>query len=142
MEGLVKRHSIQELIVCIPSASARQMRAIVKKGNQTGIPVRTIPGMKDILKGKGSLSQIRNVHLEDLLAREVIRTDLETIRSNLGGKKVLVTGAAGSIGSELCRQIADCSPEGIILFDQCENRLYFTLMDLKEKYKEITFILW
>jgi len=139
LEELVQAHSIRELIVCIPSATARQMRAIVNKGSKTGIPIRTVPGMKDILRGRVRLSQIRDVWLEDLLAREEIRTDLESIRANLEGKKVLVTGAAGSIGSELCRQIADCSPSGMILFDQCENRLYLTLMELKEKFTDIAF---
>lgn len=139
LSSLVVEHSIEELIVCIPSATAKQMREIVDACNKIGIPVKTLPPMGDILDGKVGVAQIREVRLEDLLAREVIQTDLDSIRSGLFGKRVLVTGAAGSIGSELCRQVANCSPERISLLDQCENRLYFTMLELKEKFPNVLF---
>jgi FlaA1/EpsC-like NDP-sugar epimerase len=139
LENLVRLHAVRELIVCIPSATASQMRAIIDECSKTGIPIKTVPGMKDVLDGRVGLSQIRDVSLEDLLAREVIQTDLEVIKTSLKGKRVLVTGAAGSIGSELCRQIADCLPKEIILFDQCENRTYTTLLEVQNKFPKVTF---
>jgi FlaA1/EpsC-like NDP-sugar epimerase len=139
LSDLVKRYAIEELIICIPSATAKQMREIVDECAKTGASVKTVPGMRDILDGRVGVSQIREVQLEDLLAREVIRTDLESIRSSLARKRILVTGAAGSIGSELCRQIASCLPERVILLDQCENRLYLTLLELRESFPGVAF---
>jgi FlaA1/EpsC-like NDP-sugar epimerase len=114
-----------ELLIAIPSASGEQRARIVEMARAENVPVKTLPGLNELITGDRDLAvQIRPVQVEDLLGREPVEVDLESINSYLAGKTVLVTGAGGSIGSELCRQIARAEPQRIVLVDQAESSLY------------------
>ena len=121
---VVKERRVQELLIAIPSASGRQMRRIVSLCRDAGVRFKTIPGLGDLINGRVSIKEIRDVSYEDLLGREPIQLDERVISACLGGKRILVTGAGGSIGSELCRQIARFSPELLICYDRTENALF------------------
>jgi len=138
--SIVNRHNIQEIIITIASTSARQIREIVEDCERTRLDVKIIPGIDKILNGQVSLSQIREIRLDDLLYRETVRIDTTNIGVYLQSKKVLVTGAAGSIGLELCRQISQFLPDQILLFDQCESSLYFSELELKKDYPRVAFV--
>ena len=114
-----------ELLIAIPSASGELRARIVEAARGANVPVKTLPGLNELLTGDLDLAiQIRPVQVEDLLGREPVEVDLEAINSYLAGKTVLVTGAGGSIGSELCRQIARAEPQRIVLVDQGESALF------------------
>lgn len=121
---VVRERQVQELLIAIPSASGRQMRRIVSLCRDAGVRFKTIPGLGDLINGRVSIKEIRDVSYEDLLGREPIQLDERVISACLGGKRILVTGAGGSIGSELCRQIARFSPELLICYDRTENALF------------------
>jgi len=122
----------EEALIAVPSATGAQMRRFVEACNRARIRFRTVPALKDIIAGEVAVSQLREVSLDDLLGRERVQIDLEAVRSQLAGRRVLVTGAAGSIGSELCRQILDYAPARLICLDQSETGLYFLRLCLLE----------
>jgi FlaA1/EpsC-like NDP-sugar epimerase len=125
LQHIVHDRRPDELLIAIPSASGESRQRIVDIANAAGIPVKTLPGLHELIAGDLNLAtQIRPVQVEDLLGREPVEVDLEAIYSYLAGKTVLVTGAGGSIGSELCRQIARAEPQRIVLVDQGESSLY------------------
>ncbi|HEX5799364.1 MAG TPA: nucleoside-diphosphate sugar epimerase/dehydratase [Gaiellaceae bacterium] len=114
-----------ELLIAIPSASGELRRRIVEVASDAGVPVKTLPGLHELIAGDEALTrQIRPVQVEDLLGREPVETDVAAISSYLEGKTVLVTGAGGSIGSELCRQIARAEPARIVMVEQGESALF------------------
>ncbi|HET9509096.1 MAG TPA: nucleoside-diphosphate sugar epimerase/dehydratase [Gaiellaceae bacterium] len=114
-----------ELLIAIPSASGELRRRIVEVASDAGVPVKTLPGLHELIAGDEALArQIRPVQVEDLLGREPVETDVAAISSYLEGKTVLVTGAGGSIGSELCRQIARAEPARIVMVEQGESALF------------------
>jgi len=119
-----------EALIAVPSATGVQMRVFVEACNNAKIKFRTVPALKDIIAGHVAVNQFRDVSLEDLLGRERVQIDLEAVRRQIAGRCVLVTGAAGSIGSEICRQILDYSPSRLICFDQSETGLYFLQLGL------------
>jgi FlaA1/EpsC-like NDP-sugar epimerase len=122
---LLRDRRPDELLIAIPSASGGQRARIVEMARAENVPVKTLPGLNELITGDRDLAiQIRPVQVEDLLGREPVEVDLEAIYSYLAGKTVLVTGAGGSIGSELCRQIARAAPQRIVLVDQAESALY------------------
>ncbi len=123
----------EEILICIPSASASQMREILRACRETGIPVRTLPSIAELVGGTVSPRDLRTPRIEDLLQREEIRVDKEATRRVVGGKVVLVTGAGGSIGSELCRQIADAGPRKLLLLDKSENSLFYVNLEATER---------
>lgn len=129
---LVKRYNIQEIILAIPSAEGKVKREIVDICYETEAEVKTLPGMYDLIEGNVTVNQIRDVQVEDLLGREPVKVDLESISQYLHGQVVLVTGAGGSIGSELCRQILKFSPKKLLLLDICENNVYDIELELKK----------
>jgi len=122
----------EEALIAVPSASGAQMSRFVEACNRARISCRTVPALKDIIAGEVAVSQLREVSLEDLLGRERVEIDLEAVRSQLAGHRVLVTGAAGSIGSELCRQILDYAPAQLICLDQSETGLFVLRLCLLE----------
>ncbi|ABW66819.1 polysaccharide biosynthesis protein [Desulfosudis oleivorans] len=132
----VARLSIDELIIAIPTATPEQMRTIVALCEKSGIPYKTVPGFSELLNGTPSVAALRKVAYRDLLGREVVRLDKEGIGAYLAGKTVLVTGAGGSIGSELCRQILEFSPGRIVLFDRSETALYEIDLELKGQRRD------
>jgi FlaA1/EpsC-like NDP-sugar epimerase len=119
-----------EVLIAVPSATGQQMRRFVEICNHAKIPFRTVPALKDIIAGKGAVSQFREVSLEDLLGREPAKIDLQAVRREVSRRTVLVTGAAGSIGSELCHQILEYHPHQLVCLDQSETGLFYLRLSL------------
>ena len=115
---------IKEVIIAMPSASARRVGEIVRLLRQAGLPCKTIPSLDQLALGQVKVSQLRNVEVEDLLGRERVELETDNIRQVLQGRVVMVTGAGGSIGSELCRQIAAFNPARLLLVDRSEPQLF------------------
>jgi len=129
---VLERSHADEVLISVPSATGLQMRRFVEICNLAKINFRTVPALKDIIAGQVAVSQLREVNLEDLLGREPIQIDLEAVRREIRSRTVLVTGAAGSIGSELCRQILDYGPARLICLDQSETGLFFLRLNLMQ----------
>jgi FlaA1/EpsC-like NDP-sugar epimerase len=130
---LSAENKAEEILICIPSATAAQMQSILRTCRGIGIPVRTLPSLTELVDGKVSLCDLRSPRIEDLLQRERICLDINETRGVVGGKVVLVTGAGGSIGSELCRQIADAGPAKLLLLDKSENSLFYVHREICER---------
>lgn len=137
---VAQRLGAQESLIAIPSATAQQMRRVVSLCEESGINFKTIPGMGELIDGRLTVSTIRNVTFQDLLGREVVHLDEQRIGAYLFGKKVLVTGAGGSIGSELCRQICRFQPEMLVLYERSESPLYELEMELRQKFSKIKLV--
>jgi len=137
---LVREYGIDEVIIAIPSASGKTIRHLMSLCEEAGVKFKSTPGLADIIGGKISINQVREVRIEDLLRRDVIKMDSEAVAQYIAGATVLVTGAGGSIGSELCRQIQRFSPKILILFDHDENALYQIHMELNENTHNATAI--
>ncbi len=129
--------AIDLIILAIPSASVKQMRRIVELVERTGLPFRTVPQLSKLIRGKVRISELRDVLIEDLLGREPIALDDGAIRRCLEGKCILVTGGGGSIGAELCRQIARREPRALIVFDASEHNLYEIEMELRRRWPRL-----
>ena len=121
---LAQKYRVSEVIIAMPTAPGCAIREILDICNQAGVPARTIPGMYDILSGQVSVSQIREVNIEDLLRREPVKIDTVAVQAFVRGRRVLVSGAGGSIGSELCRQIVRMEPEQLVLLGHGENSVF------------------
>ncbi|HTV58550.1 MAG TPA: nucleoside-diphosphate sugar epimerase/dehydratase [Verrucomicrobiae bacterium] len=122
----------EEILICIPSATPSQMRDILDSCRLSGVPARTLPTLSEIVDGRVSRRDLRPPHIHDLLQRDEIRMEPQEVRRIVGGKTVLVTGAGGSIGSELCRQIAAASPRKLLLLDKSENSLFYVNLEISE----------
>jgi FlaA1/EpsC-like NDP-sugar epimerase len=129
-----KSPPVEEIVIAMPSATNREMREAIAHCRASGIPCKTVPGIGELLSGRILAEQIRKPSLNDLLGREPVRLETERIRSVIEGGTVMVTGGAGSIGSELCRQIAIFQPSRLILFDQAESDLYRIDRELREHW--------
>jgi FlaA1/EpsC-like NDP-sugar epimerase len=140
LKALVRKYKIEEIIVAIPSAQGKMMRRIIGCCEKAKLQVKTLPCISDIIDGKISVSQIKDVDIEDLLGREAVVLDEKGISRYLTGKKILITGAAGSIGSEICRQVARFKPAKIILFDSGETPLFYVEKELVDRYPELPII--
>lgn len=134
---LVKRFYIDIIYIAIPSALAEERREIIDIAMKTGAEVKVLPGLYQLATGEVSIEKLREVQIEDLLGREPIRVNLNEIMEYVSGKVILVTGGGGSIGSELCRQIASHNPKQLIVFDIYENNAYDLQQELKEKFPEL-----
>jgi FlaA1/EpsC-like NDP-sugar epimerase len=130
---IVQEYQVHEITIAVPSASARQMRRIVGFCKSTGVPFKTLPGLGELIEGRVTVSAVREVRYEDLLGRKAVDLNLEQIGSYVTGKRVMVTGGAGSIGSELCRQIARYKPEQLIIVERNESGLYELELELKRQ---------
>ena len=133
----VEEYRVDEIFLAIPSATMQQKRDILAICNETGCKLKQLPGMYQLVNGDISVSEMKEVSIEDLLGRDPIRTDLDEVFRFISGKTVLVTGGGGSIGSELCRQIAAHHPERLIIFDVYENNAYSIQLELKEDYPDL-----
>jgi FlaA1/EpsC-like NDP-sugar epimerase len=133
----INKTRADEALIAIPSANSQQMRDIVAKCKESGIRFKTIPGMGELIDGKITVNAIREVAYRDLLGREVVKLDEEKIGAYLQGQCVLVTGAGGSIGSELCRQICRFRPRSLILYERAESPLYEIELELKQNFREV-----
>ncbi|MDD2401220.1 MAG: nucleoside-diphosphate sugar epimerase/dehydratase [Clostridia bacterium] len=129
---LIIEMDIQEVILAIPSMEGAEIRKIVDLCQKTDVKIRILPGVYDLVEENVTVNHIREVQVEDLLGRDPIKADLEAISGYLHGQVVLVTGAGGSIGSELCRQIMQFVPRQLLLLDVCENNVYDIEMELRE----------
>ena len=131
---MVDKYSINEILVAMPSASVEQKKDILNICKETNCELRILPGVYQMLNGDVSLGKMRKVNVEDLLGREPIKVDMNEIFQQIQGKTILVTGGGGSIGSELCRQIAGHAPKQLIIFDIYENNAYDIEQELRSKY--------
>ena len=131
---MVRRYRISKIIFAIPSCSAKARKEILDICTTTGCEVQLLPGIFQMVNGEVSVSKLRRVDPQDLLGREPIQVNLEEIFDYIHGKVVLVTGGGGSIGSELCRQIAGAKPEQLVIFDIYENSAYDIQQELKRNY--------
>ncbi len=136
----VEKYNIDEIFYAIPSASASQRRDILNICRETDCQIRVLPGIQQIVKGDVSVSMMKNVAIEDLLGRDVVKVNNEEIFSFINGKVIMVTGGGGSIGSELCRQIAKHDPRQLIIFDIYENNAYDIQQELKRTYPELDLV--
>ena len=134
LPGVVRLHKVDEILIAIPSALAAQMRRIISACEETGLKYRTTPALGELINGKVSFSSVREVSFDDLLRREPVHLDLVGIEEWLGNRTILVSGAGGSIGSELCRQISQFSPQNIILIDKTENSLFHLESEFRQNF--------
>lgn len=135
---VVKENEIAEVLIAMPTAAGQVIKDIAEDCRRVKVPVRTLPRIYDIINGEITVDLIREVKLEDLLGREAVHLDLEIIRGSIQEKKVLVTGAGGSIGSELCRQICRFHPVELVLLGHDENPLFEIKLELSEKFPTVT----
>ena len=134
---LVKEYRVESIIIAMPSANTREMQRVVGFCEQTGIPFQTLPAMDAFISGATVIEKLREVSIDDLLGREPVTLDWDTIRSGLSNHCVLVSGGGGSIGSELCRQIAQLNPSSLIVVDQSEFNLYTIDQELQQSFPKL-----
>lgn len=134
----VCKYGVTEIIIAIPSLNGERLREIFKACRETKCTVKTVPGLYEIIDGQVTVDQLRNIDLEDILRRDPVKLHLGQIAGYLTGKRVLVTGAGGSIGSELCRQIAKMSPGHITLLGKGENSIYEIHQELMAKFPHLS----
>ncbi|SMC97964.1 polysaccharide biosynthesis protein [Sporomusa malonica] len=133
----VREYQVNEIIIAMPSIGGNIVREILSECRQTACTVKTLPGMYELIDGKVTVQQLRDVNLEDLLRRDPVQLDLSEITGLISGRNVLVTGAGGSIGSELCRQIAKLAPKKLVLLGKGENSIYEIDRELRMKFPNI-----
>ncbi len=138
LSSAIDLHHVDEVIIAIPSAPGQLVRAINDVCRVKGIPSRTMPGIYELIGGKVSVNRLREVDITDLLRREPVRVNDEAVGAALEGKRVLVTGAGGSIGRELCRQIARRNPSELVLLGHGENSIFEILLELNQDYPNLS----
>lgn len=136
----VQKYAVDEIIIAIPSASRQKIKPIVEICKETGCRMRILPGMYQLINGDVNVSKLREVQIEDLLGRDPIEVNVEEIMDYVCGKVVLVTGGGGSIGSELCRQIAQHNPSQLVILDIYENSVYEIQQELKRNFPELDMV--
>jgi FlaA1/EpsC-like NDP-sugar epimerase len=139
VEALIAEYSVEIVLIAVPSATGAEMTRILESCHEAGVEYKTVPGLGEVVEECGLVGQIRDVAVEDLLGRNLIRLELSQIRNTLAGKVVLVSGAAGSIGSELCRQIARFSPAGIVGLEIAESPLFEIDREMRQTFPSIKF---
>jgi FlaA1/EpsC-like NDP-sugar epimerase len=125
LTDMVDRYVPDEVLIAVPSASGRQMQRFVEVCEHANVKFRTVPALRDVIHGKVAVNQFRQVRVEDLLGRDPVEIDMDSIRNQIADRVVMVTGAAGSIGSELCRQILEYEPAGLLCVDQSETGMFY-----------------
>lgn len=136
----VQELHVHEIIVAMPSASPKQIKGILDVCKETGCELKRLPGIYQLVNGEVSISKLKDVDVNDLLGREPVSVNLESIMGYVSGKVVMVTGGGGSIGSELCRQIAEHEPKRLIIVDIYENTTYDVQNELKVKYPDLDLV--
>ena len=137
---LVADLQVEVVVLAVPSAGGDKLRRLVGLIESTGVPFRTVPRLEALMSGQVSIQQLREVSIEDLLGREPVSLDWTGIRAGLKDKAILVTGAGGSIGSELCRQIAQVEPRALILLESSEFNLYSIELELRRRFPALTLL--
>ncbi|GAB4582127.1 MAG: nucleoside-diphosphate sugar epimerase/dehydratase [Anaerolineales bacterium] len=131
---VVRTHRVDEAIIAIPSAPGRVIRRVTDACRKINLPFRTMPGLYELLGGRVNVSRLREVDITDLLRRQPVKIDNELIGLSLSGKRVLITGAGGSIGLELCRQVARWGPSDLVLLGHGENSIFEALLELRNSF--------
>jgi FlaA1/EpsC-like NDP-sugar epimerase len=136
IQQIVEAKSIHEIVIAVPSATPKQLRRIVERCEATDLSFKVLPGFRDVLEGRVNWNQVRPLCIEDLLGRDPIALELPELYGDLNGQSVLITGAAGSIGSELARQVALHRPQTLVLFDQSETGLFELVRELRDAHPD------
>jgi FlaA1/EpsC-like NDP-sugar epimerase len=139
LAALVRKHAIERVLIAIPSATGAQMVRILKFALDAGVDYKMVPGLGDVIEHAGLDKQLKDVAVEDLLGRKPVHLDQDSIRGRIQGKVVMVTGAAGSIGSEICRQIARFDPLALVGFDEAETPLFQIDRELRRTFPHLQF---
>lgn len=134
---LARQHTLDRVVIAMPTAAGRTVRQITTLCREAGVPVKTMPGVYELLDGSVSVNQLRNVDIEDLLRRDPVVTDSEAVSNLLHNKRVLITGGGGSIGGELCRQIWRCRPATLVLVGHGENSVFAMQRELLQSAAEL-----
>jgi len=134
---LCLKHNVAEILIAIPSATQKQVRAIIEQGSGTAVKFQSLPGLRELIDGNVTVSQIRPVEINDLLGREAVELDWEAIGKFIRGRRVLITGAGGSIGSEMCRQVGPFAPAALILVEQAETPLFDVENELNKSFPQM-----
>ncbi|CAM3875976.1 polysaccharide biosynthesis protein [Castellaniella denitrificans] len=140
LPAVLQRHGARHVILAMPSASAEALQAVTRLATQAGAALFTIPGLAELMSGRVAINMMRPVKIEDLLGRESVRIDNDNVRAMLTGKRILVTGAGGSIGSELCRQLSRFEPACIVLLESSEFALYMIEQWFGEHRPEVSIV--
>jgi FlaA1/EpsC-like NDP-sugar epimerase len=134
---LAALYRVQQVIIALPSAPGRSIREVVRICEEANLQTRTMPGIYELLDGKVSIDKLRKVEIEDLLRRDCVKTDISAVKALLRGRRVLITGAGGSIGSELCRQVLQCGPAELVVLGHGENSIFEIENELKRHAVEV-----
>jgi FlaA1/EpsC-like NDP-sugar epimerase len=135
--GLVALHRVTQALIAIPSATSEQLKTLAEHCVRAGVDVQVLPPLKDLVTGQVQVSQIRDIQLDDLLGREPITLDLQSIEPEIAGRVIVVTGAGGSIGSELARQIAGFHPRSLVLIDRAESALHYIHCEIAKAHPSV-----
>ena len=138
IQSLLKKHAVEEIVMAMPSITGDEYSKLLNSVESYGVPIKTIPPIREIVSGKSSPDDIREIKLEDLLGRDPVEPDIKLLTKNITGKRVLVTGAGGSIGSELCRQILQLEPESLLMLDNSEPSLYTIDQEIQEQLSAVS----
>ncbi len=137
---VVAREGIELILIALPLTTSKQIQRIVELCEKTGVPFRILPRLQDLVSGQASVNDLREVRIEDLLGREPVKLEWEAIIQGIRGKTVLVTGGGGSIGAELCRQLAFLKPARLVVFDQSEFNLYSIELELRTQFPNLPLV--
>ncbi|MGI6329079.1 MAG: polysaccharide biosynthesis protein [Dethiobacteria bacterium] len=137
LPGIVEEKGIKEIVIAMPSAAYSEQRKIINLCKELPVKLKIIPGIFELLGGQVNLTHLKEVEIEDLLKREQVQVDIQEISGYLSGKVIMVTGAGGSIGSELCRQVSLLGPQALLLLDHNENGIFYINRELAEKNPEL-----
>jgi FlaA1/EpsC-like NDP-sugar epimerase len=140
LAAIARTVEADELIIALPSARPEDLRRVVRRCEATGLPFKVLPGIAEVVAGNVTLQQLREVRIEDLLGREPIQLELPELAADLTDATVLITGAAGSIGAELSRQVALHRPARLVLLDQAESDLFYLDLELRDRHPDLTIV--
>lgn len=140
LERIASSGEIDEIIIAVPSAPGRFVRDMIKRCRTTGLPYKIVPGVMEIIRGSVHIDQIREVRVEDLLGRETVDFDIDSVAPVLAGRRILVTGAGGSIGAELCRHLARVGPAELIVLGRGENRIFDIEEQIRHDHPELPLV--
>ena len=140
LEAAVSKVAPEEIIIALPSATPLQIKPILNQCKPLGLPIKHVPNLPALLNGTVSISDLRALDIEDLIGRPEITISKDDVQEKVHGKRILITGAGGSIGSELSRQIASFEPASLVLFEQNENNLHHILLDIRSKFPALPLV--
>ncbi len=140
IKEVVKKYSVKEIFIVLPTANKKEQKEVLNRCKESGLPLKLLPEISKMTKGEISVSKLRDVQIEDLLGREQINVNLDEVMGYIEGKTVLVTGGGGSIGSELCRQIATHNPKQLIILDIYENNAYDIEQELRRRHADLNLL--